>query len=234
MKPRIDISKYVNSGMGRAMLNLSSEVSAQIEPRLFFLVEIRASQINGCVYCLDMHTKDARAAGETEQRIYALNAWRETRVLQRPGACRARVDRSRDANRRHPRAGRGLRASGRAVRRGRTRGADLRGGRDQQLESPGDASARWSEYQTEASSRNGVRRVSDLPWSADALHDLRCVEVRAHAGVGQGAANTIDRGARLRGEFIAAVETSQHVERQQEERRIGDGCRRSAAHAAHR
>lgn len=78
MKPRIDVTKHVNSGMGRALLHLSSEVAKQIEPRLFFLVEIRASQINGCAYCIDMHTKDARAAGETEQRIYALNAWRET------------------------------------------------------------------------------------------------------------------------------------------------------------
>jgi len=42
------------------------------------LIKIRGSQINGCAYCLDMHTKDARALGETEQRIYALNAWRET------------------------------------------------------------------------------------------------------------------------------------------------------------
>jgi len=42
------------------------------------LIKIRASQINGCAYCIDMHTKDARKAGETEQRIYALNAWRET------------------------------------------------------------------------------------------------------------------------------------------------------------
>jgi AhpD family alkylhydroperoxidase len=42
------------------------------------LIRIRASQINGCAYCINMHTKDARAAGETEQRIYALNAWRET------------------------------------------------------------------------------------------------------------------------------------------------------------
>lgn len=41
-------------------------------------MKTRASQINGCAYCLDMHTKDARAAGETEQRLYALNAWRET------------------------------------------------------------------------------------------------------------------------------------------------------------
>jgi AhpD family alkylhydroperoxidase len=42
------------------------------------LVKTRVSQINGCAYCIDMHTKDARAAGETEQRLYALNAWRET------------------------------------------------------------------------------------------------------------------------------------------------------------
>src|SRR6195952_209678 len=42
------------------------------------LIKIRASQINGCAFCIDMHTKDARAEGETEQRIYALNAWRET------------------------------------------------------------------------------------------------------------------------------------------------------------
>ncbi len=51
---------------------------AGLEPALLELVKMRASQINGCAYCLDMHTKDARAAGETEQRIYALNAWRET------------------------------------------------------------------------------------------------------------------------------------------------------------
>lgn len=42
------------------------------------LIKIRASQINGCAYCIDMHTRDARNAGETEQRIYALNAWRDT------------------------------------------------------------------------------------------------------------------------------------------------------------
>jgi AhpD family alkylhydroperoxidase len=78
MNPRIDISKYIASGMGRAMLTLSAEAQKRVEPRLFHLVEIRASQINGCAYCIDMHTKEARLAGETEQRIYALNAWRET------------------------------------------------------------------------------------------------------------------------------------------------------------
>jgi AhpD family alkylhydroperoxidase len=48
------------------------------DPRLLHLVRMRASQINGCAYCLDMHSKDARAEGETEQRLYALDAWRET------------------------------------------------------------------------------------------------------------------------------------------------------------
>jgi AhpD family alkylhydroperoxidase len=78
MNPRLDITKYLNSGLGRAMLALSAEAEASLERPLFELVKIRASQINGCAYCLDMHTKDARLAGETEQRIYALNAWRET------------------------------------------------------------------------------------------------------------------------------------------------------------
>ena len=78
MEPRVDITRHIGSGMGRAMLHLSHEVGAKINPKLFALIEIRASQINGCAYCIDMHTKDARAAGETEQRIYALNAWRET------------------------------------------------------------------------------------------------------------------------------------------------------------
>jgi AhpD family alkylhydroperoxidase len=78
MNSRIDITKYLSSGLGRAMLNLSAEVEAKLDRPLFELVKIRASQINGCAYCIDMHTKDARRAGETEQRIYALNAWRET------------------------------------------------------------------------------------------------------------------------------------------------------------
>ena len=78
MTSRLDATKYLTSGMGRAMLELSSQVEGSVERRLFELVKIRASQINGCAYCLDMHTKDARLAGETEQRIYALNAWRET------------------------------------------------------------------------------------------------------------------------------------------------------------
>ena len=79
MNPRIDFMKYRSSDLGRAMLALSAaSEAAGLERTLLELVKIRASQINGCAYCLDMHTKDARALGETEQRIYALNAWRET------------------------------------------------------------------------------------------------------------------------------------------------------------
>src|SRR4051794_2646621 len=64
----------------QAMLGLETFVRKQskLEPALIQLVKMRASQINGCAYCIDMHSKDARADGETEQRLYALSAWKET------------------------------------------------------------------------------------------------------------------------------------------------------------
>ena len=78
MKPRLDPAK-VAPGAVHAMLGLEKYVhESGLEPALLDLVRMRASQINGCAYCIDMHSKDARAAGETEQRIYELNAWRET------------------------------------------------------------------------------------------------------------------------------------------------------------
>jgi len=62
-----------------ALLNLGKVIKESgLEASLLELVKTRASQLNGCAYCIDMHTKDARAAGETEQRLYALSAWRET------------------------------------------------------------------------------------------------------------------------------------------------------------
>ena len=62
----------------KALQHLSAAVAASgLEPSLLELVKLRASQLNGCAYCLDMHSKDARAQGETEQRIYGLSAWRE-------------------------------------------------------------------------------------------------------------------------------------------------------------
>ena len=78
MPPRLNYIK-VGSGAYRAMSQLEQYVrKCGLEASLIELVKIRASQINGCAFCIDMHTKDARAAGESEQRIYLLSAWRES------------------------------------------------------------------------------------------------------------------------------------------------------------
>jgi AhpD family alkylhydroperoxidase len=79
---RLDFDKHA-AGFSRAMSHLDNAATKELDgvdfdPKLRDLVRIRASQINGCAYCIDMHTKDARAIGETEQRIYALPAWEET------------------------------------------------------------------------------------------------------------------------------------------------------------
>lgn len=77
MKPRLEYGK-VAPGVTEAMSKLEVYVrQSGLEHPLLELVKMRASQINGCAYCLDMHTKDARAAGETEQRLYTLSAWHE-------------------------------------------------------------------------------------------------------------------------------------------------------------
>jgi AhpD family alkylhydroperoxidase len=78
MNARIDLM-HVNPGIIQAMLGLERQIRrAGLDSTLLDLVRMRASQINGCAYCLDMHSKDARANGETEQRLYGLDAWRET------------------------------------------------------------------------------------------------------------------------------------------------------------
>jgi AhpD family alkylhydroperoxidase len=78
MEPRMDYAK-ASPDAYRAMAGLEAFVRRSgIEHGLLHLVKMRASQMNGCAYCIDMHSKDARAAGETEQRLYALDAWRET------------------------------------------------------------------------------------------------------------------------------------------------------------
>src|SRR6266516_926013 len=79
MQPRLDAQKAAPAAY-HAMLALETSVrrSSHLEPSLVELVRLRASQINGCAFCIDMHTKDARANGETEQRLYTLSAWRET------------------------------------------------------------------------------------------------------------------------------------------------------------
>jgi AhpD family alkylhydroperoxidase len=78
MEPRINYQKVAASGV-RAMLGLEKYLhDCSIEIGLLHLIKLRASQINGCAYCLDMHWKDLRAIGESEQRLYALDAWEET------------------------------------------------------------------------------------------------------------------------------------------------------------
>jgi AhpD family alkylhydroperoxidase len=78
MAERLKYAKAFPEGI-QAQLNLGKViVSSGLEKSLLGLVYTRASQLNGCAYCIDMHTKDARVAGETEQRLYALSAWRET------------------------------------------------------------------------------------------------------------------------------------------------------------
>ena len=79
MQARLEAQK-VSPAAYQAMMGLENFVRKQskLEPALLQLVRMRASQINGCAYCLDMHSKDARAEGETEQRLYALSAWQET------------------------------------------------------------------------------------------------------------------------------------------------------------
>ncbi len=77
MQARINYVK-VAPGAYKAMSSLEEYLDqSALEAPLLHLIKMRASQINGCAYCIDMHSKDLRAGGETEQRIYGLDAWRE-------------------------------------------------------------------------------------------------------------------------------------------------------------
>lgn len=76
-KERLNYGKVAPDGI-KGLLEIEKYVAKSgLDLKIFELVKMRASQINGCAYCLDMHSKDARASGETEQRLYLLNAWRE-------------------------------------------------------------------------------------------------------------------------------------------------------------
>ena len=77
MESRIEFGK-VNPDALASMYALEAYVQGSgIEPSLIGLVKVRASQLNGCAFCIDMHTKEARSRGESEQRLYLLDAWRE-------------------------------------------------------------------------------------------------------------------------------------------------------------
>ena len=78
MQPRIEITSVSPEAL-KAMLGLGHYLrQSGLDAKLLDLINLRVSQINGCAYCVDMHWKDLRAAGETEQRLYGLNAWRES------------------------------------------------------------------------------------------------------------------------------------------------------------
>ncbi len=78
MESRLDYGKVLPQGM--RFVNALDHYSqgCGLEPGLLDLIKLRASQINGCPYCIDMHTKDARSGGESEQRLYSLSIWRDT------------------------------------------------------------------------------------------------------------------------------------------------------------
>jgi AhpD family alkylhydroperoxidase len=86
MEPRID---YLKNGRGafEAMFGLEKYLAQSgLDHKLMTLIKLRASQINGCAFCIDMHWKDLRAAGESEQRLYGLDAWRESPYYIRSGS----------------------------------------------------------------------------------------------------------------------------------------------------
>ena len=77
MQPRIDYRKFAQQPM-KSLLDLEKYLAGcGLEHKLLHLIKMRASQINGCAYCLAMHTRDARKHGETDERMHLLNAWRE-------------------------------------------------------------------------------------------------------------------------------------------------------------
>ena len=78
MQPRIDYTRLSPGGY-KAMLGLELYLNrSSLEKKLLHMIKLRVSQINGCAFCLDMHWKDLQAEGESEQRMYSLDAWRET------------------------------------------------------------------------------------------------------------------------------------------------------------
>lgn len=78
MTPRLDYRKFAKEPIKALMDMEAYVVQCGLDDKLLHMIKLRASQINGCAYCIDMHWKDARAAGETEQRLYGLDAWRES------------------------------------------------------------------------------------------------------------------------------------------------------------
>ena len=78
MTARLDYRKFAKEPL-KALLDMEAYLAqCGLDHKLLHMIKLRASQINGCAYCIDMHWKDAKAAGETDQRLYGLDAWRES------------------------------------------------------------------------------------------------------------------------------------------------------------
>ena len=144
MQARLNYAKTA-PGVYDAMEGLEKYLDqCGLEKPLLYLVQLRASQVNGCAYCLDMHWKDLRATGEKEQRLYSLDAWRE---------CPYYTDRERAALAwaeavtliaQEPRAGCRLRSRAVPLQRERIVRSDAGGGRHQCMESSVDCRAHCS------------------------------------------------------------------------------------------
>jgi AhpD family alkylhydroperoxidase len=134
MKPRLNPYETAPDAV-QAVAALEGYVrDSGIEPALIHLVKIRASQINGCACCIHMHTREARGRGESEERLYLLDAWRESPLYtERERAALAWTEAVTLVSK-TPCAGRGLRGGKAVLLRGGDRQADGRRGDDQRLE----------------------------------------------------------------------------------------------------
>ena len=131
--PRFEL-KDLPQDYYRHLLQMEGLILQHLDLELYHLIKLRASQINGCAYCLAMHTDEALKHGETPERIVCLDAWAGIAALFGPGARRARLDGGADADRRQRREQGSVRRLEATFHRPGDPVADLRGGADQRLE----------------------------------------------------------------------------------------------------
>ena len=139
--PRLNAARTRSRGLRRLRGVEDYIQRCGLEKPLIDLVKMRASQINGCAFCLDMHSRDARRAGETEQRLYLLNGWREVAAVQRPRAGGAGLDRMPDRDRHARRARCRVRGAAEAVLAQGDRRSHRADRHDQPVEPRGDRDA---------------------------------------------------------------------------------------------
>jgi AhpD family alkylhydroperoxidase len=142
MEPRLDLTKHSTEALHTLYAMEKYLSKCGVDHKLMHLVKMRASQINGGAYCLDMHSKDARALGETEQRLYALNGWRETPFFNERERAALACDGIADAGFANACSRQRLRRGAETIQRERSGGLDVSGDVHQFVEPPGDFAAR--------------------------------------------------------------------------------------------